>query len=63
MTLLHHVLEVDLGWPHSPLRHPRGQGVATTTLTPLVLLQEAEKGHPDLLQLPQDLEQPSQAAG
>ncbi|XP_047591373.1 inverted formin-2 isoform X2 [Lutra lutra] len=27
------------------------------------VLEEAEKGHPDLLQLPQDLEQPSQAAG
>uniref|UniRef100_A0A2K6CV29 Inverted formin-2 n=1 Tax=Macaca nemestrina TaxID=9545 RepID=A0A2K6CV29_MACNE len=27
------------------------------------VLEEAEKSHPDLLQLPQDLEQPSQAAG
>ncbi|XP_012912792.2 inverted formin-2 isoform X2 [Mustela putorius furo] len=27
------------------------------------VLEEAEKGHPDLLQLPRDLEQPSQAAG
>uniref|UniRef100_A0A8C9QC49 Inverted formin-2 n=1 Tax=Spermophilus dauricus TaxID=99837 RepID=A0A8C9QC49_SPEDA len=28
-----------------------------------ILLQEVEKSHPDLLQLPQDLAQPSQAAG
>lgn len=27
------------------------------------VLEEAEKGHPDLLQLPRDLERPSQAAG
>lgn len=40
-----------------------GQGLATAALRGHVLLQEAEKSHPDLLQLPWDLEQPSQAAG
>lgn len=53
------------GWgsPAGGLRHSQGQGVAIAGLIGHMLLQEVEKSHPDLLQLPRDLEQPAQAAG
>lgn len=47
----------------APAGRPGGPGGVTAALTGRVLLQEVEKNHPDLLQLPRDLEQPSQAAG
>lgn len=37
--------------------------VASVGLTGHVMLQEVEESHPDLLQLPQDLELPARAAG
>ena len=37
--------------------------MALAGLTGHVVLQEVEESHPDLLQLPQDLELPSRAAG
>lgn len=40
-----------------------GARVWPQLLTGHVPVQEVEKSHPDLLQLPQDLEKPSQAAG
>lgn len=40
-----------------------GCRVASAGLTGHVVLQEVEESHPDLLQLPQDLEPPSRAAG
>lgn len=58
VTLLHHVLEVR---PRGPLC--LGPACGHSALTGHVPLQEVEKSHPGLLQLPRDLEQPSQAAG
>ena len=37
--------------------------VASVGLTEHIVLQEVEESHPDLLQLPQDLELPARAAG
>lgn len=45
-----------LGWA-------AGGGGGRSSLPGHVPLQEVEKSHPDLLQLPWDLEQPAQAAG
>lgn len=46
--------------PRGGLVVRRAQGSGLTGRVPL---QEAQKSYPDLLQLPQELEPPSQAAG